>query len=112
MIEYHGGLNKFRCIECNKRFSTNEVNLEKLKKDGFKIYAVEQNKNSVPYYRLKIKSHNLKTTAIIFGNEVRGIPGAILKKADKILEIPMRGRKESLNVAVAAGIVLFYLRQP
>ncbi len=86
--------------------------LEKLKKDGFKIYAVEQNKNSVPYYRLKIKSHNLKTTAIIFGNEVRGIPGAILKKADKILEIPMRGRKESLNVAVAAGIVLFYLRQP
>lgn len=34
VIEYHGGLNKFRCIECNRRFSKDELNLEKLKMEG------------------------------------------------------------------------------
>ncbi len=43
------------------------------------------------------------------GNEIKGLPSAILKKADKILEIPMKGKKESLNVAVAFGIVVFFL---
>ncbi len=46
-------------------------------------------------------------TAIIFGNENKGVNPAILKKCDIIAEIPMRGRKESLNVAVAGGIFLF-----
>jgi tRNA G18 (ribose-2'-O)-methylase SpoU len=44
---------------------------------------------------------------LIFGNEVRGLPAPILKKSDKILEIPMKGKKESLNVGVAFGIVVF-----
>ena len=46
---------------------------------------------------------------VVVGNEVKGVSPAILKKADKILEIPMRGQKESLNVAVAFGIVAFDL---
>ena len=50
-----------------------------------------------------------KKIAIIMGNEVRGISAALLKKADIILEIPMRGKKESLNVSVAAGIAIFTL---
>lgn len=84
--------------------------LDKLKKDGFKILAVEQDKKSVPYYKYKVKKGQLNKTALIFGNEVEGLSPAILKKADKILEIPMNGKKESLNVSVAAGVVLYRLR--
>ncbi|MDO8429777.1 MAG: TrmH family RNA methyltransferase [bacterium] len=82
--------------------------LEKLKKEGYKVFAVEQNKKSVPYYKSKVKSQKSKV-ALIFGNEVSGLSQAILKKCDKILEIPMRGKKESLNVSVAFGIVVFGL---
>jgi tRNA G18 (ribose-2'-O)-methylase SpoU len=46
---------------------------------------------------------------LVLGNEIKGLPPAILKRADKILEIPMKGRKESLNVAVAFGIISFFL---
>ena len=43
----------------------------------------------------------------IFGNEVRGISKSILNACDSVIEIPMHGKKESLNVSVAAGIILF-----
>jgi tRNA G18 (ribose-2'-O)-methylase SpoU len=96
--------------------------IDKLKRDGFKIYAIEQSKKSVPYYKLKVKSEKLKV-ALILGSEMKGLSQSILKRADKILEIPMRGAmvrqahhprnikrgKESLNVAVAFGIVVFNL---
>jgi len=44
---------------------------------------------------------------IVLGNEVSGLPKKIISLADAIAEIPMKGRKESLNVSVAAGIVLY-----
>ncbi len=75
---------------------------------GYKIFAIEQSKKSIPYYKLETKNLKLKT-ALILGNEIKGLPASILKRADKILEIPMRGKKESLNVAVAFGIVVFHL---
>jgi len=83
--------------------------IDKLKKDGCKILAVEQSRKSVPYYKSNVKSQ-LSKVALIFGNEVSGISKPLLKKADKIIEIPMRGAKESLNVSVAAGIILFRMR--
>ena len=43
------------------------------------------------------------------GNEVRGLSKAMLAKCDEVVEIPMQGKKESLNVSVAAGIALFAL---
>jgi tRNA G18 (ribose-2'-O)-methylase SpoU len=90
-----------------------------LKKQGYKILAVEQNKNSIPYYKLKLK--NKDKILLIFGSETKGLPPSILKTAHHILEIPMKGKllknaahpkktklgKESLNVSVSAGIVLF-----
>jgi len=82
--------------------------IKKLKKDGYKILAVEQSKKSIPYHRLKVNGLRLKV-AVIMGNEVRGLPRNILKISDKILEIPMRGHKESLNVSVAFGIAIFGL---
>ena len=83
--------------------------LERLKKEGYKIFAIEQNKKSTPYYKVVLRrAQDKNKLALVFGNEVRGLSPAILKQADKILEIPMYGKKESLNVAVAAGIILFH----
>lgn len=76
-----------------------------LKKQGFLIWALEQAKNSVPYNNLKLKKRT--RVALVVGNEVRGLAPGILKKCDRILEIPMRGKKESLNVSVAFGIGLY-----
>lgn len=83
--------------------------IDKLKGEGYKIFSVEQSKKSIPYYSLKAKSYKSKTIALVLGNEIKGLPLAILKRSDKILEIPMKGRKESLNVAVAFGIIAFHL---
>lgn len=77
--------------------------IQELKKGGTKVAGVEQSPESIPYTEFTLT----KPTAFIFGNEVEGIPKDVLEKADVILEIPMRGKKESLNVAVSAGIVLF-----
>ncbi len=79
-----------------------------LKKQGFLILTLEQAKNSIPYNKLKLKAG--AKVALIAGNEVRGVAPSILKKCDKILEIPMRGKKESLNVSVAFGIAVFQIR--
>lgn len=74
-----------------------------LKKDGVKIIALEQNQNAINYKKIKPKF----PCALIAGNEVKGIPKKILDKCDAFIEIPMRGRKESLNVSVATGIALY-----
>ena len=77
--------------------------LTKLKREKFLIIGVEQDKKSIDYKKVKTKSKNV----FIVGAEVAGIPKNILEKCNIIAEIPMRGRKESLNVSVACGIVLF-----
>lgn len=83
--------------------------IKKLKKEGYKILAVEQSRRSVPYKKIKLTKKALAKTVLIVGNEIKGLAPAVLHLADKILEIPMRGKKESLNVAVAFGIVAFSL---
>jgi 23S rRNA (guanosine2251-2'-O)-methyltransferase len=82
--------------------------IKQLRADGYKIFALEQSKKSVPYFSV-VPSDDARI-AIVVGNEVEGLPPALLKSADKILEIPMLGKKESLNVAVAFGILAFGLR--
>ena len=77
--------------------------LTKLKKDNFLIIGLEQDKKSIDYKKVKIKNKN----AFLVGEEVAGISKENLKKCDIIAEIPMRGKKESLNVSVACGIALF-----
>ena len=81
--------------------------IKKLKSLGYRIYAVEQDKKSTSYTKIK-PSKNAKI-ALVLGNEVKGLPKNLLALADKILEIPMHGKKESLNVSVAFGIVVFQL---
>lgn len=82
--------------------------IDELKKQGYKIWSIEQSKKSVPYHRAAINSSKQKVV-LVLGSEIKGLPPSILKRSDKILEIPMKGRKESLNVSVAFGIVAFHL---
>jgi tRNA G18 (ribose-2'-O)-methylase SpoU len=77
--------------------------VKKFKQEKIFCVSVEQEKNSVDYKNIILP----EKTLFIFGNEVEGIPRNILKESDVIAEIPMRGKKESLNVAVSAGVVLF-----
>lgn len=77
--------------------------LKNLKQEGYSIIGVEQDKKAIDYRKVKLKSKN----AFIFGAEVLGIPKNILNKCDVVVEIPMRGKKESLNVSVSVGIILF-----
>jgi len=82
-----------------------EVCIEELKKAGFTIVSLEQTESSVDY-----KSHipNIKS-AVVLGNEVDGVSEIVLNLTDVSLEIPMMGKKESLNVSVSAGILLYRL---
>ena len=79
--------------------------IKKLGARTYKLIALEQHPKSINYRRVKVKG----LTAIIVGNEVTGLSPAILKQCDVVAEIPMYGRKESLNVAVATGVFLFSL---
>jgi tRNA G18 (ribose-2'-O)-methylase SpoU len=80
--------------------------LARLRKDNCKIAAIEQDDRALDYRKFKPDAR----TALMFGNEVGGILKQVLDKCDSVIEIPLIGRKESLNVAVAAGIILFGLR--
>ncbi|OGM93317.1 hypothetical protein A2372_02890 [Candidatus Wolfebacteria bacterium RIFOXYB1_FULL_54_12] len=79
----------------------------RLKKEGYMVCAVEQSPKSVPYKAFKAPKG--AKIALIIGNEVEGLPMPILARTDVILEIPMFGKKESLNVGVAFGVVVFGL---
>ncbi|MFH1246341.1 MAG: TrmH family RNA methyltransferase [Candidatus Liptonbacteria bacterium] len=78
---------------------------KKLKKDGYHIVAVEQHEKAVRFDKFDPRKH--KKIAILMGEEVRGIPAPLIKLCDAVLEIPMRGKKESLNVSVAFGVASY-----
>lgn len=79
--------------------------IAKLKKEGFSIVALEQSDDGVDYRTF----HPQFPLALIAGNEVRGLSGALLEKTDASISIPMRGKKESLNVSIAVGIAIYKL---
>lgn len=76
---------------------------ERLQNEGVRIVAVEQDARSIPYTAFKQEG----SVAYVFGNEPDGLPKEVLEMSDVVLEIPMYGKKESLNVSVAVGIILF-----
>ena len=82
--------------------------LKKLKKQGYQIVAIEQDKKAIDYRKIKI----VDKVAVIMGPEVLGLDKKILKKCDVVAMIPMYGKKESLNVSVACGVALFRILQP
>lgn len=82
--------------------------IRNLKKEGYTILALEQDAHSANLFNFTMPD-SVQKIALLAGNEVRGLSLQTLQSADHILEIPMRGKKESLNVSVAAGIALFAL---
>jgi len=87
-----------------RSFSSSLRAVNSLKKKGIKILSIEQNENSADIHDIKLYQNT--NIALVFGNEVDGVSPKILRVSDKIFEIPMRGKKESLNVSVAFGIVV------
>lgn len=84
---------------------------EKLTKEGFKIIGIEQDEKAIDHKILKTSKllASSPKLALVFGNEVKGLSKEDLKLCDLVAELPMLGKKESLNVAVAVGIVLYSL---
>jgi tRNA G18 (ribose-2'-O)-methylase SpoU len=78
-----------------------------LRKEGYQIIAVEQVSGSIPLQRFNLKTGG--KIVLIFGNEVQGVSEEILEYCDACIEIPQFGMKHSLNVSVAAGMVLWEL---
>ncbi len=79
--------------------------IQVLKADGFKVYAVEQVQNSISLATLDCKPG--EKIAVVFGNEVTGVEEETLKHCEGCIEIPQLGMKHSLNIATAAGVVLW-----
>ncbi|MCR4313729.1 MAG: TrmH family RNA methyltransferase [Candidatus Uhrbacteria bacterium] len=77
----------------------------RLKVHGNKIVALENGIQAQPIDSVTPEQH----MALVLGNEVHGIEPDLLDQCDLLLEIPMPGRKQSLNVSVATGIALFAL---
>ena len=80
--------------------------IEKLKKEGVFIVCLEQTGESLSYEKFSPRS----PLALVLGNEVKGVSGSVLERADAVVHVPMYGQKESLNVAVAVGIALYHVR--
>ena len=81
--------------------------IEKLKKQGFKIIAVELTDDAIPIDQLKQYTEQMQKICFVLGNETYGITKKTLNRCDLAVSIPMYGKGASLNVSVAAGIVLF-----
>lgn len=77
--------------------------IERLKEEGMQCIAVEQSEKSVDYKKVRPQY----PVAFLFGNEVSGVSKSLLSKMDVVAEIPMQGKKESLNISVALGVALF-----
>ena len=87
-------------------FATTTEAIQQLKERGYKIFAVEQTEGSISLEKFPAINEPM---AVIFGNEVEGVDASLLPLCDGCIEIPQLGMKHSLNISVAAGIVLWEL---
>ena len=79
--------------------------LEEAKKAGIPVLATTLSKDSVDYRELP----PIENFVLVMGNEGQGISPLMAESADQLVHISMKGQAESLNVAVAAGILIFHL---
>jgi len=88
-----------------KHFPNASEAIASLKADGYKVYAVEQAVDSLHLQQINFTSE--EKIAVIFGNEVTGVEQDTIRQCDGCIEIPQLGMKHSLNIATAAGVVLW-----
>lgn len=89
-----------------KHFKNTGEAVDDIRSQGFKVYAVEQ---AVDSWKLGQFAVDDEKIAVIFGNEVSGVEQSTIALCDGVMEIPQLGTKHSLNVATAAGVVLWEL---
>lgn len=90
-----------------RHFPNSEDAIRSLKEDGYTVVAAEQTEGSMRLTELSLALSG--PVAVVFGNEVNGVNPAVLELCDGSVEIPQFGMKHSLNVSIAAGIVLWEL---
>ena len=86
--------------------------VRQLKSDGVTVIALEQTSNSIPIQQFTVHNSQYSNDclALVIGHELFGVSESALALADYIVHIPMMGKKESLNVAVAFGIATAWIR--
>ena len=90
-----------------KHFGSAASAIETLRQTGYEVFAVEQTVNSILLQSLRERKPG--KIAVLFGNEVTGVEQSTIQLCDGTIEIPQLGMKHSLNISVAAGIVLWEL---
>ncbi len=100
-------------------FPTLKEIVKKLKKEKFVVIGLEQDEKSIKIgsnisgnkdeEKLKKILHDSEKVALVVGEEVEGMTSADLKLMDYLIEIPMHGQKESLNVSVAGGVAMYQI---
>ena len=88
-----------------KYFAETTDAVDELHANGTKVFAVEQVANATMLQNLETKGG--ERYAVVLGNEVKGVQQTVVDRCDGCLEIPQFGTKHSLNVSVAAGIVVW-----
>ncbi len=91
-----------------EQYDSSKEACQQLKKDGFEIWILETEKNAENIFNIQPPTKNI---ALVFGHEVDGVTSEMINLADKIIKIPMRGIKQSLNISVAAGIAMYTIAQ-
>lgn len=90
-----------------KHFKTAAEAVANLRTLGYRVFAVEQTEKSIPLHQIDFAA--AEKIAVIFGNEVTGVEQSTIALCEGTIEIPQWGMKHSLNIATAAGVVLWEL---
>jgi 23S rRNA (guanosine2251-2'-O)-methyltransferase len=90
-------------VEWEKIYRIKKI-IKELKKENYTIVSLEQTKKSIYLQNFKPK----RKTCFIVGNEIRGISKEVLNLSDFIVEIPIFGQKESLNVSIAFSVAVYF----
>ncbi len=90
-----------------KYFKTTAEAIEELRARGFNVYAAEQAEGSYKLNAIGFEPN--EKIAVVLGNEVTGVEQSTIALCDGCLEIPQLGMKHSLNIATAAGVILWEL---
>jgi len=81
--------------------------ISELKEKGYKVLSVEQTEGAVLLDQVQLLEN--QKYALVFGHEIRGVDQQVVDMSDQCIEIPQYGTKHSLNISVAAGIVIWEL---
>lgn len=94
------------CVDWQYFANTTDA-VNDLKAKGYMVYAVEQAEGSVSLENITLHGQRPQGYAIVLGNEVKGVQQQVVDLCHGCIEIPQFGTKHSLNVSVAAGIVIW-----